>query len=247
MWNPALLFTFVMGGHNDGLMIFWLLLGYLLLQRRETPTIGILVMGLGALTKLIALLPLSIFAVAAWRRMGEERYRVLVRTVVGGLLIAFLHFLPFGSPSLIVERLAREATAGASFSPVLFAYFGAERMGDPFPAEILPDVSILLFLPLALFIFWLTWKKRPAVRAAADLAVDEDGHRHGVLIERHEPAPSTKPRSPPIARSCLQRQFVRFPHLMDHRTVSSPTSIRACPGSRSGGPRTSSRSPVAGS
>jgi hypothetical protein len=62
-WNPALLLTFAANCHNDGLVLLWLLLGLLLLNRGRL-TLGLAVMVLAPLTKLSGLLPIPLFALA---------------------------------------------------------------------------------------------------------------------------------------------------------------------------------------
>ena len=77
-WNPALLLTFVVDAHNDGLMLLWLLLGYWLaqfgLRRWSLPVrlaLSFTILCLAPLTKPIGLLALPFFFLAFWRWLGE--------------------------------------------------------------------------------------------------------------------------------------------------------------------------------
>ena len=170
-WNPALLLIFVVDGHNDILMLFWLLLGYWAWQRANRPTLGFWLMCLAPLTKLIGLLPLPFFFLQMWReqRPGRARWQFLLLAAGGALLLAWLVFLPFGSPLVLVQRLAKEAAANGGFSPVtLFVLLTLHMEWSPEVRGII-NSGTLLFGLLAIWLLWQTWRARPAVRAAADI------------------------------------------------------------------------------
>lgn len=125
--NPALLLIFVANGHNDALMLLWLLLAIFLIGR-ERFYWGVGVAILAPLTKPIGLLALPFIGLLTWRTKRKWRERVAITAVSLFLFILFttFAFLPFGSPLMLVDRLGRELTAGASFSPsallILLAY-----------------------------------------------------------------------------------------------------------------------------
>jgi hypothetical protein len=171
-WNPALLLTFVVNAHNDGFMLLWLLLG-LWMVRRHHLTMGFWIMVLAPLTKPIGLLPLPFFFAAMWRLAspGQERLRFLFLSLSGGLALVFLTFLPFGSPLFLAQRLLREASAGGSFSlPVLFILI-ARALGSDLSLIRVNQISVALFGLVVLWLLWLTWNKRSALRGAADVFV----------------------------------------------------------------------------
>src|SRR5690606_28568743 len=134
LWNPALLLTFVMDAHNDALMLLWLALGYLLWQR-DRPLPAFLMMCLAPLTKGIGLLPLPFFFVEMVRQLpaGQPRLRFIVGSVGGGLVLALLAFLPFGSPLDLVQRLLLEAADVGGFSPVTLLILLAQALGISVP------------------------------------------------------------------------------------------------------------------
>jgi hypothetical protein len=169
-WNPALLLTFIGDAHNDALMIFWLLLG-LWLIRRYSVTLGFLVMLLAPLTKPIALLPLPLFFIAGWRNFAalKERLRFLLVTAVGGLILLFLAFLPFGSPLELAARLLREATNNPGFSLSTLILLLFVRLNLPPPIEQMALLGSLLFGGLALWLAWRSWHGRSPIRGAADI------------------------------------------------------------------------------
>ena len=172
-WNPALLLIFMVNGHNDALMIFWLLLGLLVMQR-GFPAFGFLLMLLGALTKPIGILALPMFFVSALRdsRSVLERVRFVFAAVAGGLLLILLLFLPFGSPVELVQRLMREAGAGGGFSPAVLALLLAQNDGIELTAGSIARLASFLFVLFAIFVLWLlgrTWQGRSPIRGTADI------------------------------------------------------------------------------
>lgn len=167
--NPALLLMFAVDAHNDSLMLFWLLLGTALLERR--PVTGMLVTLLGPLTKIIGLLPLPFLFIGAWKRQYARgaRLRLLLGTALGGILLALLAFLPFGSPLTLAQRLAGEASESAGFSPGVALWLALERIGQAPDPGWLDEAGMALFVVLAAWLLWRTWHGRAALRGAADV------------------------------------------------------------------------------
>jgi hypothetical protein len=170
LWNPALLLIFAMDGHNDSLMLLWLLLGWLLMSRGRIQ-LGMIIALLAPLTKPIALLALPYFFLASWPGLpaGRARVRFLLLTGVSGLVLAWLAFLPFGSPLDLAQRLLGEASSGGGFTPLALFILEARQAGLDMPAR--PAIRVLtgLFVILALGLLWLTWRGRSALRAVADI------------------------------------------------------------------------------
>ena len=154
-WNPALLLTFVVNAHNDSLMLFWLMLGVLLIRSgRHTP--GFLIMALAPLTKPIALVTLPFYFIAILRRRPNWRARrqFTAVSISGSLLLAWLAFLPFGSPFDLFNRLLREAIYGAGFSFMALWLLILQRLklgGVLLSIQIVQGISVLL-------IIWLLWR-----------------------------------------------------------------------------------------
>ncbi len=167
LWNPALLLTFVMDAHNDALMLLWLALGYLLWQR-DRPLPAFLMMCLAPLTKGIGLLPLPFFFVEMVRQLppGRSRLRFIVGSVGGGLVLALLAFLPFGSPLDLVQRLLLEAADVGGFSPVTLLILLAQALGISVPVATVVTAGSILFVAIALWLLWRTWRGWPAGQAA---------------------------------------------------------------------------------
>lgn len=172
-WNPALLLIFIADGHNDILMLFWLLLGLLVIQKGYAAS-GFLLMVLAVLTKPIAVLALPLFFVSLVRQSKSafERVRFMLIVVSGGLLLSILLFLPYGSPVGLVQRLMREAGSGGGFSPAALGLLIAQYLGITLNAAAFSRFSSLLIVLFLIFVAWLLWRTwcgRSAVRGAADI------------------------------------------------------------------------------
>lgn len=171
LWNPALLYMFVMDGHNDALMIFWLALGYLLLRQR--PLLGIYVAALGALTKPIAVLALPFLLLKHWRRLDDwrARWRYLLLAAGGSLILAIAAFAPFGSPIRLAVRLVTEASESVGFSPGVLLFLLAQRLdmiGDmDLAIEIGTATSLSIFALLTLTLLWRTWRGMATAKGIA--------------------------------------------------------------------------------
>lgn len=173
-WNPGLLLTFILDGHNDAVMIFWLVLG-LWAARRERPTVGFLVMILAVLTKPVAVLALPFFFIGEWRSLPDNRARARFggAAVIGAVLLTWLAFLPWAgegealrAPLDLALRLVREATGGAGFSPAVWIYM---VLGRRISIETIGMVTQALFAGFALWLVWLGFRGRSALRGAADI------------------------------------------------------------------------------
>jgi hypothetical protein len=169
-WNPALLLTFAVDGHNDGLMLFWLLLGWWLM-RRGRPEMGQIVMALAPLTKPIGLLPLPFFFLATWRQMPRVRAKIrfLLVSGLGCLAVVWLTFLPFGSPLALAQRLFHEAAGGGGFSLTALLILASRRWNLGLPALRIVTAATALFGLLALWLLWRTWRGRSPIRGTADV------------------------------------------------------------------------------
>lgn len=170
-WNPALLAMFAIDGHNDALMLFWLVAGYLLMRHRPLP--GLLVAFLAVLTKPIALLALPFFFIGHWRRQPgwPGRWRFLLLAAAGALILAFVAFAPLGSPFDLAMRLLTEASGAAGFSPgILFVLLG-QRFIPAFDVQLALEtgatLSLLLLAAITLLLLWRVWRGFAVARAVA--------------------------------------------------------------------------------
>lgn len=167
VWNPALLFIFVMDAHNDTLMIFWLMLGYWLIHQRQAEW-GWLVMVLAPLSKLIGLLPLPFFWLLLWRKAGSgrDKLRFFLLSAGGGLALSLFTFAPFGSPLGLIQRLLAEASDNGGFSPLTLIVLSLQRLKIPLSIAPIVQGSLLIFAMTAL---WLLWSHKKAERGVKNL------------------------------------------------------------------------------
>jgi hypothetical protein len=170
LWNPILLFMFVVDAHNDILMLLCLLLGYWSMRQGHS-ALGLTIMALSPLVKPIGLLPIPLFAVAAWQQAEShsQRIRLLIFATLGIALVTILAFLPFGSPMPLLRRLIDESQSGAIFSPGAYLYWLGEANDRPVSLPLLGRGASLILGVYALLLFWLALRGRPVVRGAADI------------------------------------------------------------------------------
>jgi alpha-1,6-mannosyltransferase len=81
LWNPAILMEFAAEGHNDAVLVFFVLLS-LRLVLRARPAIGVASLAVGALVKATAVIVAPVELVYAWRTTRDRR-RLLMALAVG--------------------------------------------------------------------------------------------------------------------------------------------------------------------
>lgn len=121
-WNPLILLELAGNGHNDAVMLFFVVLGfYLLICGREYPAVLALV--LAALCKMIAVLvipPVLIFLMVRrshWRTRLD--FLVKLGMLVAGLVLAL--YIPFWPPWESITGVLSESMGRFGFSiPTLF-------------------------------------------------------------------------------------------------------------------------------
>lgn len=173
-WNPALLLTFALNGHNDALMLAWLTAGYWA-GRRGRRTVGVWLMVMAALTKPIALLALPFFFLEFLRETppGRPRMIFIAGALGGAALLACLAFAPFAgsddvwrAPVELTMRLLREATGGAGFSPAVWVFM---VLGGRVSIETIGAVLRVIFAALGALLLWRAWRGRSVLRGTADI------------------------------------------------------------------------------
>lgn len=122
-WNPLVLLELVGNGHNDAVMLFFIVLGFYLLARRRA-LLSILALVLAALCKVIALLtipPVLIIVLWQWPTW-RERLHFLVRAGAVAMLVILILYLPFWPPWESISGVLGESTRRWGFSiPTLCA------------------------------------------------------------------------------------------------------------------------------
>lgn len=169
-WNPALLLTFVVNAHNDGLMLFWLLCGAWQMQRGAAVR-GFWLLVAAVLTKPVALLALPFFFLAQWRTLpvSAARWRFLLAAGGGGLLLTVLTFWPVGSPLELGRRLSQEASQIVGFTPAALLILLNRHYGGNWAVAVVANAAHVPFVLGAVWLLWRAWHGRSPTRAAADI------------------------------------------------------------------------------
>jgi alpha-1,6-mannosyltransferase len=116
-WNPLILLEWIGNGHNDVVMLFFILLGVnLWVRKRYIWVLPALVMAV--LVKMIAAIVVPFFVLDIWIREPHlgTRLRWLVLTVLLSAAIGVLLYAPFGLPWQNVRGIWNEATVQFGFS-----------------------------------------------------------------------------------------------------------------------------------
>ncbi len=151
-WNPIVLYSTFGNGHNDTVMIFWVLLAaWALLEKRYTS--AILALLAGALVKYIPLLLLPAALGIALKRISGSRLRFLILTGLAGLLLVLLAYLPFweGVETLSIERRSELFTSSL---PAVVYHLMIPRLGQDRAAH---WVSLGATVVTGLFALWRGW------------------------------------------------------------------------------------------
>ena len=134
-WNPIGLYETLGQGHNDIVLVFWMLLAaWLLIERRYAPAVVALIVG--ALFKYIPLLLVPAALLVAWRDLTHllARFKFLaLTTLMCGVLIV-VAYAPFwrGIDTLNIGRRAHLFTTSlpAAIYVSLVPTRGAEKAGN---------------------------------------------------------------------------------------------------------------------
>jgi Gpi18-like mannosyltransferase len=165
LWNPMILAEFAGEGHNDALIVLFVIAA-LAACAAGRPATSMVAQMLGILTKYISLMFCPAQLVFFWRtRRGVARLALEVAaasTFVAAIAIALYSHLWAGSHTF--DGLLRRAQPISSASP-----FGAVNWilrRSPWASVAAPLTVACVTLPLLVLVAWVSWK----VRDAADLA-----------------------------------------------------------------------------
>jgi len=153
--NPVVLFSTFGNGHNDIVIMFWILLAVWAMVA-DRHILAILALVVGALVKFIPVLLLPAAGLVIWRKLQGIRKRLLflIGTAAGGLLLIWLTYLPFwdGLGTLSIERRANMFTT--SLPSIAFHIL----------SPTLDKEQAALFVSIgAIFatLFFILWRVRP--------------------------------------------------------------------------------------
>jgi hypothetical protein len=151
-WNPAILYHTLGNGHNDIVMVFWILAAVwlLVIQRNALAILALLV---GALVKFIPLLLLPAAGLIALRDLPnwQVRIRFVLLTGLAGALLVILSYALFWQ-DLTVLSMGRRAYLLTTSLPALIYYNWARPvLGAGWGAMWVSGIAIVL---TAIFAIW---------------------------------------------------------------------------------------------
>ncbi|MEX0761022.1 MAG: hypothetical protein WD333_01090 [Dehalococcoidia bacterium] len=120
-WNPVVLWSTAGAGHNDIVMMAFVLLAFFYIQRNALLAVSALV--LGALVKFAVLVLVPLFVVYLWRREHSPRFiggSLLLAAVIGALVVGPLWEGP-GMFSGVGGQVQDLATMSPGATAILFA------------------------------------------------------------------------------------------------------------------------------
>jgi hypothetical protein len=150
-WNPVVLYEAWGNGHNDIIMIFWVLLAvWAMLEKRYT--LANLALVMGALVKIIPVLLVPVAVLIALEQLpdGRARLRYLALSALGGVLLAGLAYAPLWEGPQVFS-LARRADLFTTSLPAVLYQLAKPRIGDTLAASLVSKAALALTLAFAVF------------------------------------------------------------------------------------------------
>jgi alpha-1,6-mannosyltransferase len=155
LWNPLIVVEVAAEGHNDSLMVFFVLLALLLTIRRRASS-GIGAMFLGVLTKYVPLLFMPIQLLYSWRtRASTTRFaKQIAAGVIAAAILATVLFGGLWAGSRTFDAVRAAAEPGFSGSTRTMVELAFSRIGSG-TVEAIVDVAVII--AFAVFIGVVAW------------------------------------------------------------------------------------------
>ncbi|HRJ41196.1 MAG: DUF2029 domain-containing protein [Caldilineaceae bacterium] len=164
LWNPAMLLSSAVGGHNDGPMLLLLLLTFWAAQRQRW-VLAFLLLGLSAHVKLTSLIWAPVLGLWLWRQIGLKR-ALLAGLGAGVLLLplSWLLYQPLGGwqtlPRMLGERVLYVANSPSQFVDRLLPLLGY-RLPKEFVRFYIIQMPTYAYGLLGVLVpAWLLWRNR---------------------------------------------------------------------------------------
>lgn len=179
-WNPVLLVHTVGAAHNDIIMVFFILAGFMA-YRKGRPYLGLVLVVLSVLVKPVGVLALGAYLVYYLRDPRRSVIKGLVSASLTVVVIPVLAYLPFLEGSGILETTRKMSSMYSSSSVpslvrwVLFHVFSVTGMADGVSSRVAGGLTRGLFLVVlvvvGLFFLYRVKDFKSSVRAAACLGL----------------------------------------------------------------------------
>lgn len=168
LWNPLIVVEVAAEGHNDSLMVFFVLLALFLTIRGRAST-GFGAMFLGVLTKYVPLLFVPLQLLYSWRtRASTSRFaRQLAAGVAAAAILATVLFGGLWAGSRTFDAVRAAAEPGSSGSTRTMVELAFSRIGSG-TVEAIVDVAVIIaFTVFVGVVAWFVQGKDDLLRACA--------------------------------------------------------------------------------
>lgn len=168
-WNPFIALRVVGNGHNDLVMMAFVLLSLWMLQRRHWNW-AMLALALSILVKFVTLLLVPLFALYVWQHAGSTTRERLLRTAQAGLvaLAAILWtFLPFWEGLATFDTVRAEADKMITSTALALGVWRTGYPEDPDLNHAILQALRLAFVALAIPVWWQSRRDLPHLIAAS--------------------------------------------------------------------------------
>jgi alpha-1,6-mannosyltransferase len=156
-WNPLVLWEIAGNGHNDIVMMSFVLLAVLLLLTRRWP-LAFPALACSVLVKFVSLVLLPVFVLWVLQRYGRRALLPLANGLLAALVLVLVFFRPFWAGSLTLSQLQTQQNQ-VIFSPAS-ALIGNWGISLPNTAQVL-DVKHALTAAFALLYLLALVRLRP--------------------------------------------------------------------------------------
>ena len=172
LWNPVIVVEVAAEGHNDSLMVFFVLLA-LLLTIRGRAAGGVIAMSLGVLTKYLPLLFMPLQVVYLWRaRSTTTRFaKQIAAGVAAAAILATVLFAGLWAGTQTFAALRTGTGPGSSGSTRTVIHLALSRIA-PGSIDAIVDVAVVIAFALFLSVAaWFVTGRDDLLRACASVSL----------------------------------------------------------------------------
>jgi hypothetical protein len=156
-WNPIILYETVGNGHNDIVMVFWILLAAWAINNRRY-IFSILALSAGVLIKFIPLLLIPVAAILALRKLPDlrSRFKFLCTSGIASAIIIGAFYAPYWH-GLSTLSIARRMQLMSDSIPAVIYHYLSPALGADRASQLVSISAVVLIL---LFVAWQGWHSR---------------------------------------------------------------------------------------
>lgn len=179
-WNPLLLLETAGNGHNDSILLFFMLFAFYVLIAGPR-WLALPALALAALVNSLALILLPLLAIALWRLSAQpSRVLTLAGSAVLALALLIAAMLPFGGFKALGSLLQPADHYATSLPAILYGFL------QPFYSEPLADMIVKVLAASCFSIWYLLMLARLARRPALVPSSDQGRASTTLIIAGYE-------------------------------------------------------------